>query len=552
MKISPHVNRASRFSLAVIASMVCMSALFCASTVQAHADTTTQAGSEQTGQPSAAQPSGGNQTTDQKSDTPPAEKPGEKPGEKPAETPAPAPEHLKVADFDATEVVVKTAMRKELAFSVADVDAKTHIDAKISGDGADGLICDVMYAYAEKQKQAATPKLNPEDEAPATEDKTPECNGIISVRGVPKKAGKLTLTVTVTIKGKEGKPDKEEKLVKELEVKAKATKSHPSYTRLWGKYSFDTMQQIVREAFPTTCKTAVLATINGYWDALSASSLAGANKAPILLTKSTELTEQTKTELKRLQVEKVYICGGESVISKAVVADLEKMKISVERYSGAWASDTANEIARHLPEPSDTCFIATSWGYSDALSVASYAYAKQAPIFLTNYQTGLLDQSTIDIIKSKGFKHIFLLGGLSVMPSYVYSQLGIQSGVVIQRLGGETLYDTSALVANTLLDMGMGIDNMAIATAWSYEDALCGAALCGKNESVIISADNTDYSTIEKVVKPRADKVCNYYLLGGDDAVGSFPTYEMKILLDSLEKEKKHPDSDYETLKQNK
>lgn len=542
MKISPHVNRASRFSLAVIASMVCMSALFCASTVQAHADTTTSAG--QSEQPGAAKPSGGDQTTDQKS--------GEKPGEKPAEKPAPAPEHLKVADFDATEVVVKTAMRKELAFSVADVDADRRITAEISGDGAEGLICDVTYAYDEKQKQAATPKLNPEEEAPATEDKTPPCNGIISVRGVPKKAGKLTLTVTVTIKGKEGKPGKEEKLVKELEVKAKATKSHPSYTRLWGKYSFDTMQQIVREAFPTTCKTAVLATINGYWDALSASSLAGANKAPILLTKSTELTEQTKTELKRLQVEKVYICGGESVISKAVVADLEKMKISVERYSGAWASDTANEIARHLPEPSDTCFIATSWGYSDALSVASYAYAKQAPIFLTNYQTGLLDQSTIDIIKSKGFKHIFLLGGLSVMPSYVYSQLGIQSGVVIQRLGGETLYDTSALVANTLLDMGMGIDNMAIATAWSYEDALCGAALCGKNESVIISADNTDYSTIEKVVKPRADKVCNYYLLGGDDAVGSFPTYEMKILLDSLEKEKKHPDSDYETLKQNK
>ncbi len=536
MKISPHVNRASRFSLAVIASMVCMSALFCASTVQAHADTTTSAGSEQPGQPSAAQPSGDNQT--------PGEKPAEKPGEKPAETPAPAPEHLKVADFDATEVVVNTAMRKELAFSVADVPAGQRITAEISGEGADGLICDVTYAYDEKQKQAQTPKLNPEEEAPATEDKTPECNGIISVRGVPKTAGKLTLTVTVN--------GKEEKLVKELEIKAKATKSHPSYTRLWGKYSFDTMQQIVREAFPTTCKTAVLATINGYWDALSASSLAGAYKAPILLTKSTELTEQTKTELKRLQVEKVYICGGESVISKAVVADLEKMKITVERYSGAWASDTANEIARHLPEPSDTCFIATSWGYSDALSVASYAYAKQAPIFLTNYKTGLLDQSTIDIIKSKGFKHIFLLGGLSVMPSYVYSQLGIQSGVVIQRLGGETLYDTSALVANTLLDMGMGIDNMAIATAWSYEDALCGAALCGKNESVIISADNTDYSTIEKVVKPRADKVCNYYLLGGDDAVGSFPTYEMKILLDSLEKEKKHPDSDYETLKQNK
>ena len=542
MKISPHVNRASRFSLAVIVSMVCMSALFCASTVQAHADTTTSAGQSDT-----TTTQGGAQKPDGKSSPASDQQSGEKPGEKPAaEKPAPAPEHLKVADFDATEVVVNTAMRKELAFSVADVDAKTYIDAKISGDGADGLICDVTYAYVEKQKQAATPKLNPEEEAPATEDKTPACNGIISVRGVPKTAGKLTLTVTVTVNGKK------EKLVKELEIKAKATKSHPSYTRLWGKYSFDTMQQIVREAFPTTCKTAVLATINGYWDALSASSLAGAYKAPILLTKSTELTEQTKTELKRLQVEKVYICGGESVISKAVVADLEKMKISVERYSGAWASDTANEIARHLPEPSDTCFIATSWGYSDALSVASYAYAKQAPIFLTNYKTGLLDQSTIDIIKSKGFKHIFLLGGLSVMPSYVYSQLGIQSGVVIQRLGGETLYDTSALVANTLLDMGMGIDNMAIATAWSYEDALCGAALCGKNESVIISADNTDYSTIEKVVKPRADKVCNYYLLGGDDAVGSFPTYEMKILLDSLEKEKKHPDSDYETLKQNK
>ena len=360
--------------------------------------------------------------------------------------------------------------------------------------------------------------------------------------GIPSTVGDVKVTLTAEVQGNKLTASKN------FEVKPDPAAMPTTYTRLWGDGAEDTMKQIVREAFPSSSSVAILATNNGYWDALSAAPLAGSYKAPILLTGRNALPKQTVAELKRLHVEKVYICGGEYAVSKAVERELAKLDITVERYAGQWASDTANEIARHMPATADTCFIATSWGYSDALSVASYAYAHHVPIFLTNYETGLLDESTVQFIKSQGFKHIYLIGGCLALPAEVDSQLGISSGVSVERLAGTTQYDTSALVANKMLSLGMTMNNFAIATAWSYEDALCGAPLCGLNNTVIILADDNNYSTIERVVKPQANNITHYYLLGGDSVVGSYPTYETKNILDSRELVKTHPDSDYAPL----
>lgn len=451
---------------------------------------------------------------------------------------------IQMEEFSEGDAFATTPVRKHLKFAVIGAPANTRVTASISGTGAAGLLCNAttIYQYLQSVTDPSAP-LNSDfqspDDYPAA---LPSCRGVVHVFGIPSTVGDVKVTLTAEVQGNKLTASKN------FEVKPDPAAMPTTYTRLWGDGAEDTMKQIVREAFPSSSSVAILATNNGYWDALSAASLAGSYKAPILLTGRNALPKQTVAELKRLHVEKVYLCGGEHVVSKAVERELAKLDITVERYAGQWASDTANEIARHMPATTDTCFIATSWGYSDALSVASYAYAHHTPIFLTNYETGLLDESTVQLIKSQGFKHIYLIGGFLALPAEVDRQLGISSGVTVERLAGTTQYDTSALVANKMLSLGMTMNNFAIATAYSYEDALCGAPLCGLNNTVIILADDTNYSTIERVVKPHAKSIAHYYLLGGDSVVGSYPTYETKNILDSRELVKTHPDSDYAPL----
>ena len=296
--------------------------------------------------------------------------------------------------------------------------------------------------------------------------------------------------------------------------------------RIAGETAEDTMQQIVKTAFPDPVKEVVLATSESYWDALSANSLAGSLNAPVLLTKHGKLPEQTIAELKRLQTSKVVVCGGENAISNDVVSQLKELNIEVERVAGNMASDTANDIAQKLAN-TDTAVVTTSWGYEDALSAASFAYAKKAPIFLANYNTATLDESNIQTMKDKGVKKVYIVGGTAVVSPEVEAQLSA-AGIAVERVAGNTAYDTSAKLATKLISLGMSANNMAIATGWGYTDALAGAALCGKQNSVMVLADNTNQTAISEVVAANKNSIKNYYIFGGTSVVGEGATDALK------------------------
>ncbi|XXN13167.1 cell wall-binding repeat-containing protein [Eggerthellaceae bacterium DNF00809] len=296
--------------------------------------------------------------------------------------------------------------------------------------------------------------------------------------------------------------------------------------RIAGATAEDTMQAIVQTAFPDPVKEVVLATSESYWDALSANSLAGSLNAPVLLTHHNQLPAQTIAELKRLKTSKVVVCGGENAISNDVVSQLKDLNIEVERIAGTWASDTANDIAKKL-DKSDTAIVATSWGYEDALSAASYAYANKAPIFLANYNSATLDASSIQTMKDKGVKKVYIVGGTSVVSPEVEAQLSA-AGITVERIAGETAYDTSAKLATRLISLGMHANNMAIATGWGYTDALAGAALCGKQKSVMVLADNTNQTAINDVVAANKHAIKNYYIFGGTSVVGDIATDALK------------------------
>ena len=81
---------------------------------------------------------------------------------------------------------------------------------------------------------------------------------------------------------------------------AGAAKASP-ITRLSGETSAETAQAIALATF-SKADTAILATDNGFADAMSATGLAGALDAPILLTGRDELSPAARDAIERLGI----------------------------------------------------------------------------------------------------------------------------------------------------------------------------------------------------------------------------------------------------------
>ncbi|MBO4352362.1 MAG: cell wall-binding repeat-containing protein, partial [Eggerthellaceae bacterium] len=290
-----------------------------------------------------------------------------------------------------------------------------------------------------------------------------------------------------------------------------------SWHRLAGDIALDTMAAIVDEGFQT-CDVAVVATSSGYWDALAASALAGAYDAPVLLTAPDGLSAQTRGQLARLGVSRVYLVGGTAAVSAQVEKDIRNMGVSVTRLWGEMAPDTACAIAAAVGSAAgDTCVVATSSGYWDALSASPYAYANCAPVFLTD-GSGVLSPNTLAAIQAGGYSHVVIAGGTAVVPDETLKTLKAM-GLSVERLAGDDAYGTSVAFAKWELSHGMGIDGIGVATAGGYWDALCGAALCGSRGSVLVLVDGDRLDAVNKVIAPVGGFVRNGYVFGGTAAV---------------------------------
>ena len=299
-----------------------------------------------------------------------------------------------------------------------------------------------------------------------------------------------------------------------------------TWHRLFGDEALDTMEKIVNAGWKgTTGSTVVLTTDSGYWDALTAAGAAGFTNAPVLMTAPKSLSPQTSRLLKQLKPKRIIICGGTAVVSKAVekAAASAAGGATVKRFWGQTMTDTADEIFKGAASYcggtwSRTAFVATSNGYWDALSAAPISYRKHMPIFLTQTKDKL-SAKTIAAMRGKIDK-VVIVGGTAVVSEAVERQLKAAGIKVDRRLGGKTAIDTSVLVANYGVSLGMKANNVGVATQNGYWDALSGAALCGKKNSVLVLVDGASSASISGFVGKRAKSISNGYIFGGIYAVG--------------------------------
>lgn len=297
--------------------------------------------------------------------------------------------------------------------------------------------------------------------------------------------------------------------------------SQTTWVRVYGQHDLDTMAKISQQGWSSS-DAVVIATRDTYWDALSASALAGLYGCPILLTTGSALSSQTKSEIQRLGAKTAYVIGGPIAIASGVDGQIKAAGCpNVVRVYGQDQQGTARKIAQQLIKAghTDTCIVATSWKFQDALSVSPYAYAAKAPIFLCETGSNTLSEESLAIIRSAGFKKALIVGGTIAVNKDVEGKLrsaGISSP---ERIWGQTEYETSEAIAKWEIAQGMGSSHMAVATGLTYFDALAGGALCGKNNSVLVITSDYNRHCLTSFVPTQKDKVEKGYVFGGEIAV---------------------------------
>ena len=289
------------------------------------------------------------------------------------------------------------------------------------------------------------------------------------------------------------------------------------WQRIAGKNAYGTMAAVAAEGWDKA-DTVVIATFDGYWDALAASSLAGKYDAPILLTSADALKPATADEIERLGAKTAIIVGGTAAVSDAVKDQIEALNLKTQRFAGSNAQKTAIEIAKETSADSDTCIIATSNGYWDALAASPYAFAKKAPIYLTDLQ-GNLKPETLQAIKAGGFTRAIITGGKGAIPEQAEADLKSAGGVKdVLRKAGKVAIDTSLDFAAFALDEGMSANYMGVATTGGFWDALTGGPLCGKRNGVLVLASEANQTATAFPAAHKAD-IEHAYVFGGTSAI---------------------------------
>ena len=207
---------------------------------------------------------------------------------------------------------------------------------------------------------------------------------------------------------------------------------------------YGTAADLALEAFEAA-DTAVLVRGDGFADAFSASSLAGALDAPVLLVApgATTLPVATRQALQQLGVTRLAIVGGTDAVPAALEA-LLSVEYDVERVSGldryataAAAAVTAGELTDGRVGEVDglrTAFLGSGESAADLLAASGPSWAADLPLLLT--RPGALPAETVDALEQLGVEQVVVLGGTGAVSAPVVTELEQRLDVAVRRLDG--------------------------------------------------------------------------------------------------------------------
>lgn len=308
---------------------------------------------------------------------------------------------------------------------------------------------------------------------------------------------------------------------------------HTGLTRLSGVERIETAAAIARRSHPDGARTVVLATAGDFPDALAGGPLAHALGGPLLLTNPAALPPATIEAIEQLGASAAVVLGGTGAVSAEVVEELEALVGDVERIAGAERSATAAAIAEAIGTSGERVALASSTSFADALAAASPAAQLGMPILLA--PRGVLPDVTAAVLADTEPDEIVVLGGNAAIAGRVARDAAeAAGGASLTRIGGETRFETSALVnrwAAELLDLDDG--HLVVASGLDFPDALAGGPLAAGGNSLLALVVGSDVDLAPPMAEwlaEQADALESVTLLGGYQAISSYAAFQLDRL----------------------
>lgn len=296
-------------------------------------------------------------------------------------------------------------------------------------------------------------------------------------------------------------------------------------SRIYGMNRYETSYEILKNGWDSS-EYVVFASGLDYPDALCATPLATKYNAPILLLENRSLKYQTELVeiLKSRNVKKAFIVGGTGIISSSIEKELSDMGIISKRLGGKDRYETSVAIAKEVGNATGQVALAYGLGFADGLSIASIAGMKNMPILLTN--TKELPSVINNYIKSSNISKTFIIGANGVISDSIASKLPN-----VERLGGKDRYETNKNVFDRFKSE-LNLNELYIASALDFPDALSVSALAGKNSKfVLLSNLKVAESSSKSIMSSSRANLRNVYVLGSNKMITDNVLYNLGVNL---------------------
>ena len=290
-------------------------------------------------------------------------------------------------------------------------------------------------------------------------------------------------------------------------------------TELSGADCYETAA-VVAEKNWTTSTDVVLASGEGYADAISSTAISKQLKAPILLTESDSLNSYAKSALDQLNPQNIYVIGGTASISQSIRDELKNDGYNLIELGGKNRYETNLKVAQQLVklgvDPSSVMLVSGE-GFADSLSAAPIAAAKGQILLLGVNNTETM-KSTVDFVKSNNSK-VTVLSTENLINSDIYKELDAVSRIS----GGSDRFATNINILNQY-DSELKSDRIYIANSIGerYADALIAASVAGINSAPLVligEGDDTSTSNALNYIRDKVTETTDLSLIGEEGVV---------------------------------
>jgi putative cell wall-binding protein len=259
-------------------------------------------------------------------------------------------------------------------------------------------------------------------------------------------------------------------------------------TRLAGDDRYATAAAVALKMNPSGAATVYIASGENFPDALSGAALAAQQSAPLLLTNTASLPQQTVSALQALKPSKVVILGGEQVIAPSVVTAIGTVvgsATTVARVAGDTRYATSLAVAQAGWKSAPVVYLATGLGFADALSASAVAAAQNAPVLLVDGSQPALPPDIVAELSALGATRVVIAGGPQAITTGISTQIAAL-GITVDRRAGVDRYGTSLQLAA----LAPASTQALLVSGENFPDALTGAAMAGRLKAPMLATSS--------------------------------------------------------------